>query len=45
MGRALCYEVEDMEAAVSHGGGQLELEYTRDVMHILTEVKRQWEMK
>ena len=43
-GRALCYEVEDMEAAVKNGGGEQELQYSRDVMQILTEVKRQWGM-
>lgn len=43
--KALCYEVEDMEAAVKNGGGQMELMFSRDVMEILTEVKRQWGMR
>ena len=40
---ALLYEVEDMERAVA-GQGTMHLDYTRDVMRIMTEIRRQWGM-
>ena len=40
---ALLYEVEDMERAVA-GQGTMHLDYTRDVMRIMTDIRRQWGM-
>jgi len=41
---ALWYEVEDMEAAVSGHGNQMHLDYTRDVMEIMTRIRKEWGM-
>ena len=40
---ALLYEVEDMERAIA-GQGTMHLDYTRDVMRIMTDIRRQWGM-
>lgn len=40
-GRALLYEVEDLEQAV-HTGGDMLLPYTIDVMNIMTNLRREW---
>ena len=40
---ALLYEVEDMERAIA-GKGTMHLDYTRDVMRIMTDIRRQWGM-
>ena len=42
---ALVYEVEDMEAAVSGKDNVMHLDYTRDVMDIMTSIRNQWGMK
>lgn len=42
---ALLYEVEDMEAAVSGRGNSMCLAYTRDVMRIMTRLRREWGMR
>ncbi len=42
---ALVYEVEDMEAAVSGKVNVMHLDYTRDVMDIMTSIRNQWGMK
>lgn len=39
--RALVYELEDMEAAV-RGEGDMFLPYTRDVMALMTTLRREW---
>jgi predicted dehydrogenase len=42
-GNALYYELTDMENAVRSGdAGLMQLVYTRDVMHIMTELRKQW---
>ena len=41
---ALWYEIEDMEAAVSGHGNQMHLDYTRDVMKIMTDIRKEWGM-
>lgn len=41
---ALDYEVLDMQDYVNHQGGQENLEYIRDVMSTLTEIRKQWGM-
>lgn len=42
---ALVYEVEDMEAAVSGKVNVMHLDFTRDVMDIMTSIRNQWGMK
>ncbi|MEH2929225.1 Gfo/Idh/MocA family oxidoreductase [Candidatus Ventrimonas sp. KK005] len=39
---ALVYEIRDMEQAVSGCGNEMYLEYTRDVMDIMTEIRKTW---
>lgn len=42
--KALDYEVEDMQDYVLNKTGQQNLEYIRDVMATLTEIRKQWGM-
>ena len=42
---ALCYEVLDMEAAVSGERNEMHLDYTIDVMDIMTKIRNDWGMK
>ena len=42
---ALCYEVLDMEAAVSGKRNEMHLDYTIDVMDIMTKIRNDWGMK
>lgn len=42
---ALLYEVEDMEAAVSGKPSEMYLNYTKDVMDIMTSIRKEWGMK
>jgi len=42
--QALDYEVKDMQDYVWHQGGQQNLQYIRDVMATLTEIRKQWGM-
>lgn len=43
---ALCYEMMDMEAAVkSADASEMKLEYSRDVMDIMTRLRKDWNMK
>lgn len=42
---ALCYEVQDMEAAVSGERDDMHLDYTIDVMDIMTKIRNDWGMK
>lgn len=42
---ALLYEVEDMEKTVSGEGDFMKLSYTEDVMKIMTDIRKQWNMK
>ena len=41
---ALWYEIEDMEAAVFGHENQMHLDYTRDVMKIMTDIRKEWGM-
>lgn len=41
---ALCYEIEDMEAAVSGERNDMHLDYTIDVMNIMTKLRNDWGM-
>lgn len=42
---ALLYEVEDMERAVSGVCDEMHLDYTKDVMDMMTEIRSQWGLK
>lgn len=42
---ALCYEVEDMEVAVSGKQNNMHLDYTIDVMNIMTKLRKDWNMR
>ena len=42
---ALCYEVQDMETAVSGERNDMHLDYTIDVMDIMTKIRNDWGMK
>lgn len=43
--KALLYEVQDMEMAVSGKENVMQLAYTKDVMDIMTEIRKSWGMK
>ena len=43
-GYALDYEVEDMQNYVLNGGSEEYLTYSRDVMSVLTDIRKQWGM-
>ncbi len=42
---ALQYEVEDMEKAVAGVSDEMHLDYTKDVMEMMTKIRREWGMK
>lgn len=42
---ALCYEIENTEKAVSNGKNAMKLDYTIDVMNIMTKLRSDWKMK
>ena len=42
---ALCYEIENMENAVLNGKNTMKLDYTIDVMNIMTALRDDWNMK
>lgn len=39
---ALAYEIADMERAVSGGGDEMRLDYTVDVMSMMTRIRQSW---
>ena len=41
---ALVYEVQDMEHTISTGENRMHLDYTRDVMDLMTQIRRDWKM-
>ena len=41
---ALKYEMQDMEQAVNGDASHMYLEYTKDVMDIMTQIRREWGM-
>ena len=43
--QALRYEVEDMERTVSGEGDEMYMSYTRDVMELMTKIRRDWDMR
>lgn len=42
---ALCYEIENMENAVSNGKNTMKLDYTIDVMNVMSKLRSDWNMK
>ena len=42
---ALLYEVEDMEKAIEGDTALMQLDYTKDVMKIMTDIRKSWGMK
>lgn len=44
MSRALQYEMEDMEKAITGNDKDILLDYTRDVMELMTDLRKEWEM-
>ena len=42
---ALCYEIEDMERTVAGSEDFMNLDYTVDVMALMTKVRRDWGMR
>ena len=42
---AMCYEIMNMENAIESGKNTMRLDYTVDVMNIMTELRNQWNMK
>ncbi|MBR4891388.1 MAG: gfo/Idh/MocA family oxidoreductase, partial [Clostridia bacterium] len=42
---ALCYELQNMENAVETGKNTMRLDYTIDVMNIMTILRNNWNMK
>ena len=42
---ALCYELQNMETAVETGKNTMRLDYTIDVMNIMTTLRKKWNMK
>ncbi|MDD3363103.1 MAG: Gfo/Idh/MocA family oxidoreductase [Hespellia sp.] len=42
---ALQYEVEDMEKAVAGVSDEMHLDYTKDVMEMMTKMRQEWGMK
>ena len=42
---ALLYEVEDMEKAIEGDKALMHLDYTKDVMKIMTDIRKSWGMK
>ena len=40
--KALQYEIVDMENAVAHGGQGMYLDYTKEVMDLMTAIRQQW---
>lgn len=41
---ALCYEMEDMEATILGDGDFVYAEYTKDVMDIMTQIRKEWKL-
>ena len=42
--KALEYEIEDMEEAISKKSNNMHLDYTIDVMDIMTSIRKDWGM-
>lgn len=41
---ALLYEVQDMEQAIQGDDGVIHMDYTKDVMEIMTDIRKSWNM-
>lgn len=45
IGDALCYEIKNMKNAVESGKNTMRLQFTADVMDIMTKLRKQWNLK
>lgn len=41
---ALVYEIQDMEHTIATGQDRMHLDYTKDVMELMTRIRRDWKM-
>lgn len=41
---ALVYEIQDMEYTIATGQDRMHLDYTKDVMDLMTRIRRDWKM-
>ena len=41
---AMCYEIENMEKSVAKGKNTMRLDYTIDVMNVMTNLRKNWNM-
>ena len=42
---AMCYEIQNMENAILNGNNIMRLQYTIDVMNVMTKLRNDWDMK
>lgn len=42
---AMCYEIENMENAIANAKNTMRLDYTIDVMNVMTKLRNDWNMK
>lgn len=42
---AMCYEIENMENAITNSKNTMRLDYTIDVMNVMTKLRNDWNMK
>ena len=42
---AMCYEIENMENAILNGKNTMKLDYTIDIMNVMTKLRNDWNMK
>ncbi len=42
---AMCYEIENMENAITNSKNTMRLDYTIDVMNVMTKLRNDWKMK
>jgi predicted dehydrogenase len=42
---AMCYEIQNMENAILNGKNTMRLDYTIDVMNVMTKLRKDWNMK
>ena len=41
----MIYEIENMENAITNGKNTMRLQYTIDVMNVMTKLRNDWNMK
>ena len=40
----MVYEIQDMEHTIATGQDRMHLDYTKDVMELMTRIRRDWKM-